>query len=902
MRHRVAVLALLLGIPLPVLPLPAGEPPARVLILSGQNNHDWKTTSPKLQSILAGSGRFAVEITEHPEQLDAAKLANFQLLLSNWNAWGKQSTVWPAPVRAAYLDFLRSGKGLVVVHAGSSSFSDWVDYQAAAGAAWKLGETNHGAPHEFTVQLADPAHPILQGLAPFRTKDELWMKPGVQPGAKVLATAEDQPVALVTSFGKGRSFTLLLGHSAEFMENPGFQALLLRGSEWAATATVTLPAQPVIDPDAVLQAVAAYRFGDSRVALLQLERLVQAASTDPAARRDFAGRLLALAAAPNAALDGKRQALWLLSLLAGPGETAKLRELATNPDLAYYAENALARIPGPAPGKSEAGVHAAAATAAAEQTKDPALLIESLTHGNRQVQLRALAALRASGDAAALRAVAAQFAKLSATAQPGVLALLGEHPDPATLPVLEEAATSGALPFLRQTAIAALSHAGKASTVPLLVSALAAAPDEERKLLTESLSQIPGGDVDEALVQSLANAVPTVQRELVRVLSARQATQALPALLIAAKSPDAGVRSEAGAAIGRLGDLSLCAALIALLDTAPDVADPALAAICRRENTVQPLLDAMKTAPQPKRSLLVAVLGSTGNAQALAALRTEATGPDPASRSAAIRAIANWPNGDAFDDLVTLAAKTVDSATHTLVVRGLARLAPQLTNRNPRTLATTLATVMTGCSAAERKALLGALAKLATPEALKLAEQGESDPETGAEAKAAAEQIKAALKGQQSNRKRLGSATEAQMKQFDLPGNLCRGASAASPTGLQPDGHGDVPAAAIDGDGETYWDEVNEQPLYRLQIRFDKPAKVGSVRILGFQHHSFAPKTFEILCDDKAVRKVEDAQYTDNILRVDLPPTECTVVELRITGYYGSSPAIRELGIFAPNS
>ncbi len=36
-------------------------------------------------------------------------------------------------------------------------------------------------------------------------------------------------------FGQGRSFTLLLGHDAAAMDNPGFQALLRRGVEWAGT-------------------------------------------------------------------------------------------------------------------------------------------------------------------------------------------------------------------------------------------------------------------------------------------------------------------------------------------------------------------------------------------------------------------------------------------------------------------------------------------------------------------------------------------------------------------------------------------------------------------------------------------------------------------------------------------
>jgi len=67
---------------------------------------------------------------------------------------------------------------------------------------------------------------------------------------------------------------------------------------------------------------------------------------------------------------------------------------------------------------------------------------------------------------------------------------------------------------------------------------------------------------------------------------------------------------------------------------------------------------------------------------------------------------------------------------------------------------------------------------------------------------------------------------------------------------------------------------------------------------MGYQQQNYAPKDFEVLCDDKVVKKIPDAQYTDNLLTIALPPTTCTTVELRITGYYGKSPAIRELEIY----
>lgn len=220
--------------------LRAAEPPVRVLIFSGQNNHDWKQTTPKLASILTNSGRFTVEVTERPDRCTADAFARCDVILCNWNAWGNVPvTNWPAATRAAFLHFVRSGGGHVVVHAGSCSFYDWPEYQQLGGASWNLGQTSHSAPHEFTVQpVAD--HPITRGLTPFKTNDELWLKPGVQSGVKVLATGDAQPVALVTEFGQGRGFTLLLGHEAAFMNAPGFQTLLLRGTEWAATGKVTM--------------------------------------------------------------------------------------------------------------------------------------------------------------------------------------------------------------------------------------------------------------------------------------------------------------------------------------------------------------------------------------------------------------------------------------------------------------------------------------------------------------------------------------------------------------------------------------------------------------------------------------------------------------------------------------
>jgi type 1 glutamine amidotransferase len=222
-------------------PAPAAAP-IRVLILSGENNHDWRHTTPKLREILESSGLCRVDVTEHPEQLTAKSLEPYDVILSNWNTFDRRGHAvrWPEATRQAYLDFVRHGKGHVVVHAGSASFYDWPEYQRLCLATWKIGTTEHGPIHEFPIRIDVTDHPITQGVQPFRTRDELWDHAAVQPGVTVLASAYSgksrrwEPIAMTGAFGEGRSFTLLLGHNTAGMDNAGFQTLLRRGIAWAA--------------------------------------------------------------------------------------------------------------------------------------------------------------------------------------------------------------------------------------------------------------------------------------------------------------------------------------------------------------------------------------------------------------------------------------------------------------------------------------------------------------------------------------------------------------------------------------------------------------------------------------------------------------------------------------------
>ena len=224
----------------------------RVLLLSGANNHKWKETTPALKEIYAKSGRFVVTVTDDPASLKADDFAKYDVIVSNWTPWPKVTLrIWDEATEKAFLDFIRGGGGLVVFHASSTALQTWPEFQQLACGTWGKGTTGHGPRHDFEVKIADKDHPITKGVPAFKTFDELWHRMTVQPNRTVLATAfsssdkkgtgQDEPVAFVTTMGKGRGYNLVLGHDVKAMSFPGWRALMLRGTEWAATGKVTIP-------------------------------------------------------------------------------------------------------------------------------------------------------------------------------------------------------------------------------------------------------------------------------------------------------------------------------------------------------------------------------------------------------------------------------------------------------------------------------------------------------------------------------------------------------------------------------------------------------------------------------------------------------------------------------------
>jgi HEAT repeat protein len=347
-------------------------------------------------------------------------------------------------------------------------------------------------------------------------------------------------------------------------------------------------------------------------------------------------------------------------------------------------------------------------------------LFDALADPDARVRGACVEALALLQGAGVTRAVAAQIKASKPEARLAVLQALARRGDTSTAAVFL-AVAEDADEAVRAEALAGLGTIGSASAVPLLVKA-AAGEGKPQEAARQSLQRLPGGDVDRALLAALEEKEAKVRVEAIRALAARHAVAATRALLKSAADADASVRNEALKALGAVAPSGAMAAIAALLvktedDGARGEAAGALVRIADRdrdlENRAEPVLHALRSSSGPARFALLGVLGRIGGVKSLQGVMAAVKSPDEKTRDAAIRALAEWPDASAAEDLLAI-AKSASSETHqVLALRGYLRVCRIRTDRPEAATAKMLAAGLQAARRAdEKRQALGALAEV----------------------------------------------------------------------------------------------------------------------------------------------------------------------------------------------
>ena len=378
------------------------KPELKALIVTGQNNHNWRGSTTALKSILEKPGIFSVNVATSPGQ--GRDMSEFVIDFTPFDVvvLDYSGDEWPEVTKSNFLSYVENGGGVVVYHAANNAFPDWKEYNEITGlGGWGNRDENsglyvyvedgkvvrdnadgiggsHGPQHEFMVEAFQPDHPILKGFPAkwLHVKDELYSElRGPAVNMEILATAyadkefngteRNEPVLFTVTYGTGRIFHTVLGHAGNgehfypAMECAGFITTIQRGTEWAATGKVT---QKVPDgfPDEtksvrweyfepmdvgiISERIRDYEIGKSNSCFIALKDLITDNIDNQTKMDEYNDMIIDILSSGSASIEGKKILLKEFSWMATEAYKPLYEKMSTDANLKDEALFALERL------------------------------------------------------------------------------------------------------------------------------------------------------------------------------------------------------------------------------------------------------------------------------------------------------------------------------------------------------------------------------------------------------------------------------------------------------------------------------------------------------------------------------------------------------------------------------
>ncbi|MDX1284714.1 MAG: ThuA domain-containing protein [Draconibacterium sp.] len=376
----------------------------KALIVNGQmnNSHENKAMSEALETMLEITGEFNVEFATSPKK--GKDMSTFKPNFKDYDVviLDYDGDEWPEETKNNFVEYVKTGGGVVVVHSANNAFPDWKEYNEIIGLGgwgnrnekhgpyvyWENGEIvridtagvggSHGDRVPVLVETRNAEHPIMKGLPPswLHNRDELYGNlrgPGknidflatAYSDSKTGGTGKHEPVLFTIKYGEGRVFHTVLGHVSGRGPQPaiqcaGFIVTLQRGAEWAATGEV-LQDVPVEFPnyasfllwedyrpptlDETFEEIIDYEIGDSKRPFSTLSAHIRNSDQKSKTLRMYESKMIEILES-NAKADAKNEICRILSIWGSKKSVSTLEKLKSDNKCAEMAKYALARIQG----------------------------------------------------------------------------------------------------------------------------------------------------------------------------------------------------------------------------------------------------------------------------------------------------------------------------------------------------------------------------------------------------------------------------------------------------------------------------------------------------------------------------------------------------------------------------
>ena len=236
--------------------------PRKVLVWGHTWTHPPNPYAEKALAILARkTGAFEAVVSDDPRLLLGDNLRQFDALVMNNiherepflpDAFAQlkgdqkaEAQAFDKAIKQSILGYVRSGKGVVGIHAATAALQNWPEYGEMIG-GYYAGHIHQ----EVVIKPEDPKHPVNAcfGGKLFTIKDEIYIsrEPYSREKVRVIASLDlsrmedpqkrpdkDYAVSWVRAYGKGRVFYTTLGHEPATYWNPIFLRHLLAGVQFA---------------------------------------------------------------------------------------------------------------------------------------------------------------------------------------------------------------------------------------------------------------------------------------------------------------------------------------------------------------------------------------------------------------------------------------------------------------------------------------------------------------------------------------------------------------------------------------------------------------------------------------------------------------------------------------------
>ncbi|MDR8392127.1 DUF1080 domain-containing protein [Aliifodinibius sp. S!AR15-10] len=311
--------------------------------------------------------------------------------------------------------------------------------------------------------------------------------------------------------------------------------------------------------------------------------------------------------------------------------------------------------------------------------------------------------------------------------QANIIAMLGRRGDSsawsAIQPYLEDRN-----PEVRLAAVSSSVSLAGTEALPSLLTALNRARlPQEIDAIKQALLQLPSDPMFEAASERWENTSNHAKVALLEVLAERQESEYLDEVLGQLSSSSSEVRRAMLLALDDLAGPEDLPQIINLLNSSRteeeiEIIQKAIASIADRnpdaKNRAAPIVNALNQTSSKKAVILLEILPEVGGNQAVEAVIPFTNHSQPAVRSTAISALANWSDSYAIQPLLSVIGETSSSQKMELI-RGLTRLVRESKYSDQEKVAY-LSQAMSSATTDEQKtALISALSNFQSPASLR---------------------------------------------------------------------------------------------------------------------------------------------------------------------------------------